>query len=155
MCSSFEDVVLIGSQYLDLHGKDNNHIKNFNEGNKKASLLPFPYMIISKKYPQITSNVDGLRFADTSLNEQDLIDMVEKEGNMPVPEAIIEIKTISAASKEKWNGLNPSYPIQVKTYCLPFLDINPKIYVEIYAFCYDQASSGIIKSFKQGSLSPI
>ena len=84
MCSSFKDVVLRGSQYLDLHEKDNNHIKNFNEGNKKASLLPFPYLIISKKYPQITSNVDRLKFADTSLNEQDLIDMVEKEGNMPV-----------------------------------------------------------------------
>jgi len=100
MCSSFKDVVLRGSQYLDLHEKDNNHIKNFNEGNKKVSLLPFPYMIISKKYPQITSNVDGLKFADTSLNEQDLIDMVEKEGNMPVPEAIIEIKTISAAPRK-------------------------------------------------------
>ena len=140
--SSFEDVVLRDSQYLDLHGKDNNHIKNFNEGNKKASHLPFPYMIISKKYPQITCNVDGLKFADTSLTEQDLIDMVEKEGKMPVPEAIIEIKTMSAASKDKWKGLNPSYYVQVKTYCLPFLKLNPQIYGEIYAFCYDQTLTG-------------
>ena len=48
--SSFEDVVLRDSQYLDLHGKDNNHIKNFNESNKKASHLPFPDMIISNRY---------------------------------------------------------------------------------------------------------
>ena len=140
--SSFEDVVLRDSQYLDLQGKKNNHIKNFNDGNKKASHLPFPYMIISKKYPQITCNVDGLKFADTSLKEQDLIDMVEKEGVMPIPEAIIECKTMSVASKDKWKGLNPSYYVQVKTYCLPFLELNPKIYGEIYAFCYDQTLTG-------------
>jgi len=140
--SSFEDIVLRDSQYLDLHGIDNNHIKNFNEGNKKASHIPFPYMIISKKYPQITSNVDGLKFSDPSITEQDLIDMVEKEGRMPIPEAIIECKTMSEASKDKWNGLNPSYPIQVKTYCLPFLELNPKIYGEIYVFCYNQTLTG-------------
>ena len=140
--SSFEDVVLRDSQYLDLEGKKNNHIKNFNDGKKKASHLPFPYMIINKKYPQITCNVDGLKFADTSLKEQDLIDMVEKEGVMPVPEAIIECKTMSVASKDKWKELNPSYYVQIKTYCLSFCDLNPDIYGEIYAFCYDQTLTG-------------
>jgi predicted phage-related endonuclease len=140
--SSFEAVVLRDSQYLDLQGQKNNHIKNFNDGKKKASHLPFPYMIISKKYPQITCNVDGLKFADTSLTEQDLIDMVEKEGKMPIPQAIIECKTMSVSSKEKWKGLNPSYYVQVKTYCLPFLELNPYIYGEIYAFCYDQTLTG-------------
>jgi len=141
--NAFEDVVLRDSQYLEINGEKNNHVKNFSEGNKKASHVHFPYMIINKKYPHITCNVDGLKFKDKSITEEDLIHMVEVEGKMPIPEAIIECKTMNTSARDKWiDGMNPTYPWQVKTYCLPFLELNPKIYGEIYVFCYDQSMLG-------------
>ena len=141
--NAFEDVVLRDSQYLEINGEKNNHIKNLYEGNKKASHVHFPYMIINKKYPHITCNVDGLKFKDKSITEEDLIHMVEVEGRMPIPEAIIECKTMKTAARDKWvDGMAPTYPWQVKTYCLPFLELNPKIYGEIYILCYDLSMLG-------------
>lgn len=141
--NAFEDVVLRDSQYLEINGEKNNHIKNLDEGNKKASHVHFPYMIINKKYPHITCNVDGLKFKDKSITEEDLIHMVEVEGRMPIPEAIIECKTMKTAARDKWvDGMAPTYPWQVKTYCLPFLELNPKIYGEIYIFSYDLSMLG-------------
>lgn len=140
--SAFEDVVLRDSQYLNIKGKPNNHIKNYGKGNKIASHVPFPYTITSSLYPQIAANIDGMGFYDKNITEQDLIDMVES-GVMPIPDKIIEIKTMSESARDKWkDGMNPTYPIQVRTYCLPFLELNPKIYGEIYVFAYDKSMTG-------------
>ena len=115
--NAFEDVVLRDSQYLEINGEKNNHVKNFSEGNKKASHVHFPYMIINKKYPHITCNVDGLKFKDKSITEEDLIHMVEVEGKMPIPEAIIECKTMNTAARDKWiDGMNPTSHIARKTF---------------------------------------
>ena len=134
----FEDIILEDSQYLNPNGPENNHIKNYDDGKKLASHVPFPYMVVNKKFPWIISNVDGLGFKDKSITEQDVINQVER-GEMPVPDYIVEIKTMDAFARDKYKtGLNPSYPIQVKTYCTAFLDLNSDIYGMIYAFCFDK-----------------
>tara|TARA_R110002072_G_scaffold17009_2_gene65396 strand:- start:1048 stop:2136 length:1089 start_codon:yes stop_codon:yes gene_type:complete len=137
--SAFEDVVLRDSQFCDPNGKENNHIKNFNDGKKLASHVPFPYMVSHNSFPYLLANVDGLGFKDKSITEQDVIDMVEKEGRMPNPDYIVEIKTQDSYVKDKFQGgLNPSYEMQVKAYCTIFLDQNPEIYGMLYTFCYDK-----------------
>ena len=136
--SSFEQIVLRDSSFYNLSGDKNNHIKNFSEGNRLRSHLAFPYMIINKKFPWLICNVDGLGFYDKSITEQDLVDMVNS-GVMPIPDFIVEIKTMDQMVRDKYDaGINPAYPKQVATYCVPFLDLNPDIFGMIFTFYYDR-----------------
>ena len=143
--TELEDKVLNWSCYQDDEACNdegefikNNYVGNCNRKNKIASHVEFPYMVISKKTPWIISNLDGMGFYDKSITTQDLIDQVQS-GVMPVPDYIVEIKTISPYSVEKYaSGIPPHYPYQVKTYMIPFLELNPNIYAKIYAWCYDQ-----------------
>jgi predicted phage-related endonuclease len=137
--TAFEDITLRDSQYLDLKGKENNHVINFNKKNKMSSHLSFPYTVIHKSFPWLQCNIDGVGFYDKSITQQDVIDQIES-GVMVVPDYIVEIKTMSEFAKDKYkDGINPSYPFQVKSYCLPFVDLNPNIYGQIYVWCYDQS----------------
>lgn len=143
--TELEDKVLNWSCYQDdeaCNDKgefiENNYVANCNNNNKIASHVEFPYMLINRKTPWIISNLDGMGFYDKSITTQDLIDQVQS-GVMPVPDYIVEIKTITPYSAEKFDsGIPPHYPYQVKTYMIPFLELNPKIYAKIYAWCYDQ-----------------
>ena len=135
--SFFEDILRHLSQFHDPNGSTNNHFETYNKDTRLASHVDFPYMVINKKFPWIICNVDGLGFFDKSITQQDVIDQVES-GVMPTPDYIVEIKTQKSFAKDKYiNGLNPSYPIQVKSYCTAFVEQNPNIYGMLYSFCYD------------------
>ena len=131
--SAFEDPIRKVSENHDPNGPEDNIF----EGIKRASHVPFPYMVINKKFPWIICNVDALGYHDTNVTEQDVIDQVES-GKMPTPDYIVEIKTMNPYTKDKYAlGIMPTYPYQVKTYCTAFLEKNPDIYGMIYVFCYD------------------
>jgi hypothetical protein len=136
-----EQIILIDSFYYGLRGTKNNHIKKISGGNRLRSNLAFPYMIKNKKFPWLIFNVDGLGFYDKSITEQDLVDMVNS-GVMPRPDFIVEIKTMDPIVRDKYNsGVNPAYPKQEATYCLPFLDLNPNIFGIIFTFYYNRVMS--------------
>ena len=136
--TQFEPLILNESMYFDLEGKENNHIKNMNEGNKLASHVEFNYMIIHSDFPWIISNVDGLGYYDKNVTEQDIEDQLQA-GIMPTPDYIVEIKTMDPKVRDKFeDGMRPEYRMQVKTYCTAFLEQNKDIYGIIYKWCYDK-----------------
>jgi len=147
-----EPIILNESQYFDIKGKENNHLKNMKEGRKLASHVEFDYMIINNDFPWIISNVDGLGFYDKNVTKQDLVDQVNN-GQMPCPDYVVEIKTMDSFVRDKFeDGMRPDYPIQVKTYCTAFLEQNKDLYGMIYKWCYDKTLTATHVELDQQSI---
>lgn len=133
--NQMERIIRDSSQYFDVDNPDA-YLTNYAEGKKVRNHIAFDYTIQNKNIPFMFANVDGLA---CSHSEEEVIRMIEEQGVLPIPESIIEIKTMNRHVYDKWGndedgtrGLPIGYIYQVLSYMAQYLEMNPNLNAYVF-----------------------
>lgn len=131
-----ENIVRESSQYYDVNDA-NSYLSNFADGNKIRNHIAFDYTIQNDNIPFMFANVDGISI---DASEEEVVDLVEVQGKLPIPESIIEVKTMNKHVYDKWGneadgtkGLPIGYIYQVLAYMVQYMEMNPDIDAYIFS----------------------